>query len=230
MFLRSKKRCKDGKTHRYFSVVESRRVRSGRVVQRQVLFLGEINDSQQAAWRQTLEVFDEAEPRAATPSVFPEDRKIPVDALDGVQVKLREMELRRPLELDIFWEARLGEGREEVPWAKVLELLIVSRLVAPGSEFRLHRQGFDQSAMGDLLGTGFAVAEKERPYRCLDRILPHKATLCAHLRERWQELLQARFDVLLYDLTSTDMEGRENRYPRPSTATAATIAAVAGRW
>jgi len=63
MFLRSKKRCKDGKTHRYFSVVENRRVRSGRVVQRQVLFLGEINDSQQAAWRQTLEVFDEAEQR-----------------------------------------------------------------------------------------------------------------------------------------------------------------------
>jgi hypothetical protein len=96
MFLRSKKRCKDGKTHRYFSVVENRRVRSGRVVQRQVLFLGEINDSQQAAWRQTLEVFDEAEQRAATLSLFPEDREIPADALHGVQVKLGEMELRRP--------------------------------------------------------------------------------------------------------------------------------------
>ena len=84
MFLRSKRRCKDGKAHRYFSVVENRRVRSGRVVQRQVLFLGEINDSQQAAWRQTLEVFDEAEQRAATLSLFPEDREVPADALDGV--------------------------------------------------------------------------------------------------------------------------------------------------
>src|ERR1035437_7618865 len=127
MFLRSKKRRKDGKTHRYFSVVENRRVRSGRVVQRQVLFLGEINDSQQAAWRQTLEVFDEAEQRAATLSLFPEDRELPADALDGVQVKLAEMELRRPrafgnywlgcelwrqLGLGAFWEARLGEGRE----------------------------------------------------------------------------------------------------------------------
>ena len=223
MFLRSKKRSKDGKTHRYFSVVENRRVRSGRVVQRQVLFLGEINDSQQAAWRQTLEVFDEAEQRAATLSLFPEDREIPADALDGVQVKLAEMELRRPrafgnywlgcelwrqLGLEDFWEARLGEGREEVPWAKVLELLAVSRLVSPGSEFRLHRQGLDQSALGDLWGTGFAVAEKDRLYRCLDRILKHKAALFAHLRERWQELFQARFDVLLYDLASTYIEGQ----------------------
>src|ERR1035438_8480770 len=94
MFLRSKKRSKDGKTHRYFSVVENRRVRSGRVVQRQVLFWGEINDSQQAAWRQTLEVCDEAEPRAATLSLFPEDRELPADALDGMQGKLRGRGLR----------------------------------------------------------------------------------------------------------------------------------------
>src|ERR1700691_2113018 len=205
MFLRSNKRRKDGKTHRYFSVVENRRVRSGRVVQRQVLFLGEITDSQQAAWRQTLDVFDEAEQRAATLSLFPEDRAIPADALDGVQVKLAEMELRRPrafgnywlgcelwrqLGLRKLWEERLGRGREEVPWAKVLELLVVSRLVAPGSEFRLHRQGFDQSATGDLLGSGFAVAEKDRLYRCLDRILPHKGALFDHLRQRWQDLFR----------------------------------------
>jgi hypothetical protein len=229
MFLRSKKRCKDGKTRRYFSVVENRRVRSGRVVQRQVWFLGEINDSQQAAWRQTLEVFDEAEQRAATLSLFPEDREIPADARDGVQVKLAEMELRRPRAFGNYWlgcelwrqlglgsfgEARLEEGREEVPWAKVLELLGVSRWVSPGSEFRLHRQGFDQSAMGDLLGTDFAVAEKDRLYRCLDRILKHKAALFAHLRQRWQELFQARFDVLFYDLTSTYIEGEGEEIPK----------------
>ena len=229
MFLRSKRRCKDGKAHRYFSVVENRRVRSGRVVQRQVLFLGEINDTQQVAWRKTLEVFDEAEQRARKLSLFPEDREIPADALDGVQVKLAEMELRRPrgfgnywlgcelwrqLGLGEFWEERLGEGREEVAWAKVLELLVVSRLVSPGSEFRLHRQGFDQSAMGDLLGTGFAVAEKDRLYRCLDRIVEHKAALFDHLRQRWQDLFQARFDVLLYDLTSTYLEGEGEAIPK----------------
>ena len=229
MFLRSKKRVQDGKEHRYWRVVENRRVRLGRVVQRQVLFLGEINDRPQGAWRQTLEVFDEAEQRARTLSLFPEDRALPADALDGVQVKLQEMELRRPrafgnywlgcelwrqLGLGEFWEERLDHGREEVPWAKVLELLGVSRLVVPGSEFRLHRQGFDQSAMGDSLVTGFAVAEKDRLYRCLDRIGEHKAALFDHLRQRWQELFQARFDVLLYDLTSTYIEGEGEEIPK----------------
>jgi transposase len=93
-------------------------------------------------------------------------------------------------------------------------LLVVSRLIAPGSEFRLHRQGFDQSAMGDLLGRGFAVAEKDRLYRCLDRIVEHKAALFDHLRQRWQDLFQARFDVLLYDLTSTYMEGEGEGIPK----------------
>ena len=229
MYLRANKRIKDGKEHRYWSVDESRRLRSGRVVQRRVLYLGEINDSQQAAWRKRLEVFDEAEQRARTLSLFPEDRTIPTDALDGVQVKLKEMELRRPrafgnywlgcdlwrqLGLGTFWDERLGRGREEVPWAKVLELLVVSRLVSPGSEFGLHRQGFDQSAMGDLLGTGFAVAEKDRLYRCLDRIVEHKAALFDHLRQRWQDLFQACFDILLYDLTSTYIEGEGEGIPK----------------
>src|ERR1700683_3048676 len=103
MFLRSNTRIKDGKQHRYFTVVESRRLQSGKVAQRQVLYLGEINDSQQAAWRKTLEVFDEAEQRAASLSLFPEDRALPADALDGVQVKLPEMELRRPRAFGNYW-------------------------------------------------------------------------------------------------------------------------------
>jgi hypothetical protein len=123
-------------------------------------------------------------------------------------------ELWQQLGLEAFWETRLGEGREEVPWAKVLELPVVSRLVAPGTEFRLHRQGFDQSAMGDLLGTGFAVAEKDRRYRCRDRILKHKAALFEHLRQRGQELFQARFDVRLYDLTSPYLEGEGEEIPK----------------
>ena len=229
MFLRANRRFKDGKEHRYWSVEESRRLASGRVAQRRVLYLGEINDSQQAAWRKTLEVFDETEQRARMLSLFPEDREVPADALDAVQVKLAEMELRRArafgnywlgcelweqLGLGAFWEARLARGREEVAWAKVLELLVVSRLVSPGSEFRLHRQGFDQSAMGDLLGAGFAVAGKDRLYRCLDRIVEHKAALFDHLRQRWQDLFQARFDVLLYDLTSTYIEGEGEEIPK----------------
>ena len=222
MFLRSNRRIKDGKQHRYYSVVESRRLASGKVAQRQVLYLGEINDSQQAAWRKTLEVFDEQQQRFTPLSLFPEDRLVPADAIDSVRVKLSEMklerarpygncwlgcELWRQLELSRFWSEKLPQGRESVSWAQVLQLLVVNRLIDPGSEFRLHRQWFDQSAMDVLLGQDFAVAEKDRLYRCLDRVLKHKQDLFVHLQQRWKDLFEAEFDLLLYDLTSTYVEG-----------------------
>jgi transposase len=229
MFLRSHQRKKDGKEHRYYSIEESRRLQSGRVVQRRVLYLGEINDSQQAAWRKTLEVFDEQQQGYTKLSLFPEDRPVPAEAVDSVQVKLSEMKLRRArpygncwlgcelwrqLELDRFWEQKLERGREEVSWAQVLELLVVNRLIDPGSEFRLHRQWFDQSGMDVLLGVDFAVAEKDRLYRCLDRILKHKPDLFIHLQQRWKSLFDVPFDVLLYDLTSTYVEGEAEQNPK----------------
>jgi len=229
MFLRCHRRTKDGKEHLYYSVEESRRVQSGKVVQRRVLYLGEINDSQQASWRKTLEVFDEQQQRATTLSLFPEDRPVPVDALDTIQVKLSEMQLRRArpygncwlgcelwrqLKLDEFWGRKLPQGREDVGWPLVLELLVVNRLIDPGSEFRVHRQWFDQSAMDVLLGVDFAVAEKDRLYRCLDRILEHRQELFQHLQQRWKTLFDAQFDVLLYDLTSTYLEGEAELNPK----------------
>jgi len=229
MFLRSNTRIKDGKEHRYFTVVESRRLQSGKVAQRQVLYLGEINDSQQAAWRRTLEVFDEAEQRLTPLSLFPEDRPVPADAIDSVQVKLSEMklerarpygncwlgcELWRQLQLDRFWSEKLPQGRENVAWPQVLELLAVNRLIDPGSEFRLHRHWFDRSAMDVLLGQDFAVAEKDRLYRCLDRVLEHKQDLFVHLQQRWKDLFDAEFDLLLYDLTSTYVEGEAEQNPK----------------
>ncbi len=229
MFLRSNTRIKDGKKHRYFTVVESRRLRSGRVAQRQVLYLGEINDSQQAAWRRTLEVFDEGKHQITPLSLFPEDRPVPADAIDSVQVKLGEMklerarpygncwlgcELWRQLQLDRFWSEKLPHGREGVAWPQVLELLVVNRLIEPGSEFRLHRHWFDHSAMDVLLGQDFAVAEKDRLYRCLDRVLEHKEELFVHLQQRWKDLFDAEFDLLLYDLTSTYMEGEAEQNPK----------------
>ncbi len=105
-------------------------------------------------------------------------------------------------------------GREAVPWSQVLQLLVVNRLIDLGSEFRLHRHGFDQTAMADLLGVDFAVVSKDRLYRCLDRLLAHKQDLFVFLRERWQDLFQVRFDVMLYDLTSTYLEGEAERIPR----------------
>jgi transposase len=229
MFLRSNTRIKDGKQHRYYTVVESRRLQSGKVVQRQVLYLGEINDSQQAAWRRTLEVFDEDDHRFTPLSLFPEDRPVPADAIDSVQVKLSEMklerarpygncwlgcELWRQLQLDRFWSGKLPAGRESVAWPQVLELLVVNRLIDPGSEFRVHRHWFDQSAMDVLLGQDFAVAEKDRLYRCLDRVLEHKQELFVHLQQRWKDLFDAEFDLLLYDLTSTYVEGEAEQNPK----------------
>ena len=147
MFLRFNTRKKDGKLHRYWSVVENRRLRTSRVIQRTVLYLGEINDTQEAAWRKSLEVFNEDTQGPEQVSLFAEDREIPRDVLNGLRVKLSEMELRHPrafghcwlacrlwdeLELDWFWQDRLAKGREEVPWIKVLELLTAHRFLAPG--------------------------------------------------------------------------------------------------
>ena len=229
MFLRSNTRIKDGKQHRYYTVVESRRLQSGKVTQRQVLYLGEINDSQQAAWQKTLEVFDEDDHRFTPLRLFPEDRPVPADAIASVQVKLSEMklerarpygncwlgcELWRQLQLDRFWSGKLPPGREGVAWPQVLELLVVNRLIDPGSEFRVHRHWFDQSAMDVLLGQDFAVAEKDRLYRCLDRVLEHKQELFVHLQQRWKDLFDAEFDLLLYDLTSTYVEGEAEQNPK----------------
>lgn len=203
----------------------------GQPIQRTVLYLGEINDSQEAAWRKTLEVFDEGEQRHSSLSLFPDDRKVPPEAVNSIQVKLSEMELHRPrafgncwlgcelwrqLGLEEFWEQRLsGETkRERVPWEKVLRLLVVNRLIDPGSEFRVHRQWFDRSAMDELLGEDFAVAGKDRLYRCLDRVLAHQQELFVYLRQRWQDLFGAEFDVLLYDLTSTYIEGEGEQIPK----------------
>lgn len=229
MFLRSTSRKKDGKIHRYFSVVENRRVSSGKTAQRTVLYLGEINDKQELAWRKSLEVFDERQQCPRTLSLFPEDREVPIDALDSLQVRLKGLELRRPrafgncwlacelwhqLGLEEFWRARLQQGREAVDWDKVLQLLVVNRLIDPGSEFRVHRQWFVDTAMDELLNVDFAVAQKDRLYRCLDRLLAHKQDLFVWLRQKWADLFQADFEVLLYDLTSTYFEGAMERNPK----------------
>jgi len=222
MFLRSNNRKKDGKDHRYFSIVENHRIASGKTVQRTVLYLGEINDQQQAAWRKSLAVFDEEQQEYANLSLFPDDREIPADAIDSLQVKLSSLELRHPrlfgscwlaselwrqLGLHEFWDARLTGSREDVPWENVLQLLVVNRLLDPGSEFRVHRQWYLTTAMDALLGTDFAVAEKDRLYRCLDRVLEHKQELFLWLRQKWADLFRAEFEILLYDLTSTYFEG-----------------------
>jgi transposase len=222
MFLKCNQRRKDGKEHRYWSIVESRRCAGGQVVQRPVLYLGEINDSQRESWCRTIEAFDPQRDRTLSLALFPADRPLPEHAASfGVQVHLDRMELHRPrqwgacwlacqlyeqLGLDRFWAGRLPDSREGTCWRHILQTLVCYRLIDPGSEWRLHRLWFEQSAMGDLLGQDYALVEKNALYRTLDKLLAHKPALCSHLQERWRDLFGAKFDVLLYDLTSTYFE------------------------
>ncbi len=221
MFLRCTKRRKDGKEHRYWNVVENRRVSGGRVVQRQVLYLGEINDSQREAWRKTIEVFEDGVPTPRTMALFAEDRQVQIDDEDVVQIRLKDLQLHRPrqwgacwlachlyeqLGLDEFWAQHLEPSREGTRWDLITQTLSCYGLIDPGSEWRLHRQWYDKSAMGDLLGAGFELVEIHKLYECLDKLVAHKRTLFDHLRQRWKDLFNAKFDVLLYDLTSTYFE------------------------
>jgi hypothetical protein len=218
MFLRATRRRKDGKEHRYWSIVENRRIRGGRTVQQTVLYLGEINDAQHASWCRTIETLDGD--RRVQLALFPADRP-PPPACAAVQVQMHRLELARPrqwgacwlalelwrqLDLDAFWGDRLPPSREGTRWLNVLKTLTVYRLLDPGSEWRLHRLWFDQSAMADLLGEDFGIAEKDTLYRCLDKLLAHKTALFSYLRDRWVTLFDARYEVLLYDLTSTYCE------------------------
>jgi transposase len=221
MFLRCTNRKKDGKAHRYWNVVENRRIAGGRVVQRQVLYLGEINDSQREAWRKTIEVFEDGATSAQRMALFPEDRPVAIDDAQVVQIRLKEVELRRPrqwgacwlachlyqqLGLDDFWGQRLVPSRKGTRWDLVLQAMSCYRLMEPGSEWRMHRHWYEKSAMADFWGAGFELAEIHKLYKCLDRLMEHKGALFDHLTQRWRDLFNARFDVLLYDLTSTYFE------------------------
>lgn len=229
MFLRCKHRFKNGKPHRYFSVVENRRSGPDRIVQRQVLYLGEINDSQESAWRRTLSVFDEDQGRSRQLSLFPEDRPLPPEQLDALSLRMNQIQLRHPrrfgdcwlgvhlwreLQLDRFWRSHLAEHKGEVPWEKVLAILAINRLCDPGSEWRVHRQWYLTTALDELLDTHFAAAGKDRLYRCLDYLPPCKEQLCQHLCSQWRNLFDENFDILLYDLTSTYFEGLCEEIPK----------------
>jgi len=222
MFLRQTRRKKDGKTHVYWNIVENRRLNDGRVVQRQVLYLGEIHSSQAAAWRKAIEVLDTASGEPRTLALFPQDRcEAVADDAGVVRLCLSALTLQRPrqwgacwlsgqlwreLQLDRFWAERLPPSRKGTRWDQILQVLVAYRLIAPGSEWKLHRAWFGNSAMADLLGGDFGLAEAHKLYACHDRLLAHKDALFAHLVGRWRDLFNASFDVLLYDLTSTYFE------------------------
>lgn len=221
MFLKKNRRKKNGREFTYYNIVENRRCHGGKVVQRQVLYLGELNSSQLGEWCKTIEVFDEDASATSQLALFEQDRLPEVADDTHVEIRLCDLQLRRPrqwgacwialhhwdlLRLDAFFGPRLGTSRKGTRWLSVLKVLVCYRLIDPGSEWRLHRRWFDNSAMGDLLGEGFDIVAKDKLYDCHDRLLAHKKPLFSHLQERWKDLFGARFEVLLYDLTSTYFE------------------------
>ena len=224
MFLKTHRIFKDGKHHVYYSLCESLRVSRKRVLQRRVLHLGELNTTQLERWQRTIEVIEE-DGRRHQMRLFA-DRHRESDAAvapeDVAEVLLSSLVVRRPrqfgacwvgcklweeLGLGEFWEQALGDEAGAVAWDKVVELLVVNRLIEPRSELFIHEKWFPQTAMSALLDSDERVAEKDRLYRALDRMVEHKEALEEHLADRWKDLFGASFDVLLYDLTSTYFEG-----------------------
>ena len=221
LFLRAHERRKDGKVHTYWSLVENRRCGDGRVMQRQVLYLGALSPSQELSWQKTAQTFDPPPTQPEPLSGLASERELLAKEAAAIAVHLDQFRIERPrqwgacwvaitlwhlLKLSEFWSDRLAQSREGTHWLHVLITLVVYRLIDPGSEWRLHRHWYEHSALGDLLGEDFSLAAKDNLYRCLDRLLEHRAELFKHLQARWRDEFGAKFDVLLYDLTSTYFE------------------------
>ena len=222
MYLKCHSRLKDGKEHYYYSIAEKVACAGGRRVERHVFYLGEVNDSQREGWLKLIEAFDVEAQQQTKLALFASDHPIPTHATDlAVQVRLAEFSIQRPrqwgacwiflliweqLKLEAFWRERLPASREHTSWYQILLVLCAYRWIDPGSEWRLHREWYARSAMGDLLNADFALAAKDNLYRCLDKLVAHKAALFSFLQERWKDLFGIRYEVLLYDLTSTYFE------------------------
>jgi hypothetical protein len=226
MFLRSHGREKEGKQHRYWSLVETVRTPDG-PRQRTLCYLGELNSSAHARWLKTIEVFNE-QGEAEQLKLFPSEVEAPTDDAEVARVLLNRVRLERTrqfgacwlglelwkrLGLDEFFAATVDKHDADVPWSRVAAVLAINRLCAPGSELAVEQRWYPSTALDDLLGIEEGKLNDTRLYRCLDRMLPHKTKLEQHLKQRYGELFGAEFDVLLYDLTSTYVEGAAEKNP-----------------
>jgi transposase len=226
MFLRPNRRSKDGKDHNYWSLVETVRTPDG-PRQRTLCYLGELNSSAQGRWLRTIEVFNE-QGEAQQLKLFPSHVEPPADDPQVARVLLNQVRLERTrqfgacwlglelwkrLDLDSFFEEAVDEQEADVAWSRVAAVLAINRLCAPGSELAIEERWYPSTALDDLLGIEEGKINDTRLYRCLDRILPHKTKLERHLKRRYGELFGAEFDVLLYDLTSSYVEGAAEKNP-----------------
>src|SRR5713101_9596195 len=226
MFLRSHRRSKDGKQHSYWSLVETVRTPDG-PRQRRLCYLGELNDSAHSRWLKTIEVFN-AEGESTQLKLFPSEVEPPENDPDVARVLVKKVrlertrqlgpcylgwELWRRLKLDEFFQGVMDTDGADVAWSRVAAILGINRLCAPGSELALEQQWYPGTSLGDILHIEEGKINDTRLYRCLDRILPQKTKLEQHLKQRYGELFGAEFDVMLYDLTSTYVEGAAEANP-----------------
>jgi transposase len=210
MYLRPCYRMKDGKRHAYWALVESYRTARG-PRQRVVSWLGAMDERGRLAVRRC------AQRETAVQSELFTDH-----APEWVEVDLKRvcversrhfggpwlgLELARRLELDRFLETVLPSGREEIGWASMALVLVLGRLCEPSSELHRAEHFYQASALPDLLGVPAEKINEDRLYRALDALLPHKAALEKHLKEKLGSLFELDYDLLLYDVTSTYFEG-----------------------
>ncbi len=220
MFLKVHHRSKDGKDHRYYSLVESMRTSRG-PQHRTLAYLGELNGSTESAWRKSIAVFN-GEGTQSQLELFPSDSAELPSGERVVQVVLERVRWERPRDFgEVFiarhlWqllglgellEERMGRGGEEIPWPMMAFILTAARLIAPSSELAIEERFYPRTALEDICGVPEDQVNKDRLYRALDHLLPHKAALEGHLKSRIGTLFEEPFDILLYDLTSTYFEG-----------------------
>src|SRR5467141_1649466 len=226
LFLRPHQRSKDGKDHTYWSLVETVRTANG-PRQRTLCYLGELNGSGQARWLKSVEVFNE-QGEAQQLKLLPSHVEVPDDNPQVARLLVNRVRLERTrqfgacflgwelwkhLELDRFFAQAVDDDPADVAWSRVAAVLAINRLCAPGSELAVEERWYPATALDELLEIEEGKINDTRLYRCLDRILPHKTKLEQHLKQRYGELFGAEFDVLLYDLTSTYVEGTAEKNP-----------------
>jgi len=225
MFLREHQRLKDGKEHGYWSLVETIRTADG-PRQRTLCYLGELNGSAHARWQKTVEVFNE-QGETTQLKLFPSEteasdepnvarvlvKKIRVERTRRFGDSYLGLELWKQLGLAEFLARHLDIDDADVPWSRIAAVLAINRLCDPGSELAVEQHWYPSTALDDLLHIAKGKINDTRLYRCLDRLLPLKTKIEQHLKQRFGELFQAEFDVLLYDLTSTYVEGAAEANP-----------------
>jgi transposase len=226
MFLRRCQRRKDGKMHTYWALVESYRTTKGSR-QRVVTYLGELKPTERTGWAELgrrLDRKQRPQPTLFDPPPVEEkaDHEPVLVNLQGVRLeRLRDfgdvwlaLGLWRLVGLDVVLEQLLPQGREDVPWPLVVAILVLARFCEPSSELHIEHTWYRRSALEELLGVPVAKVYTDRLYQGLDVLLPHKAALEKHLKERLGNLFDLNYELLLYDVTSTYFEGQCQGNPK----------------